>query len=171
MRLILGFLDRIVFTVGVIVFMQLPHYVDQYSHRLGGYARAAQEHLDQYQAIANANSNGDLEALIAEFSSSSNPAVVQTGRQVAHSRTRAVQLREGLEILENRSFGRKLVYLAAYLEPDIARDSLRAFKPGLPLTPAAGVCGLVGGMIAALLFQGLFWLPRWMARGFRKIRL
>ena len=170
MKLLLGILDRLVFTAGVLVCMQLPHFVDQYTHRLGGYSRAAQEQLAQYEAIARTNFNGDLDALIAEFSGSSSPAVAQTGRQVARARTRAQQLNAGLQTLETRSFVRKLVYLAVYIEPNIARDSLRSFKPGLPLTAAALVSGLCGGMMAALLLQGLLRLPRWAARGLRRVQ-
>jgi len=170
MKLVLGLLDRIVFTLGVLVCMQLPHFVDQYSHRLGGYSRAAQEQLDQYQAIARANFNGDLEALIAAFSADTNAAVAQTGRQVARNRDRAAQLAQGVRILETRSLGRKLIYLAAYGEPEIVRDSLRTFKPGLPFTPAAIGCGLAGGVLAALLLHGLLGLPRWAGRGVLRLR-
>jgi hypothetical protein len=170
MKLILGFLDRILFTLGVLVFMQLPHFVDQYTHRLGGYTRAAQEQLEQYRDIAQTNFNGDMDALIDDFRSSNNMAVAQTGQQVERMRSRAAQLQEGLEILESRSLGRKLVYLAAYLEPRMARDSLRAFKPGLPLTPEALVSGLAGGVFTALLLQSLIRLPGWFFAGLLKLR-
>ncbi|MGB5985661.1 MAG: DUF2937 family protein [Desulfobacterales bacterium] len=169
MRLFFGFLDRVVFTLGVLVFMQLPHFVDQYTHRLGGYTRAAQEQLAQYQAIAQASFNGDLEALIREFENSPTPAIAQTGRQVAQTRSRAIQLQEGLRVLEARALARKLIYLAAYLEPQIARDSLRSFTPGLPLTSAALVCGLLGGISSSLLLQGLLRIPRWLGRGVWKL--
>ena len=173
MSLAVGLLDRLVFTLGVLILMQLPHFVDQYSHRLGGYQRGVQQQLAQFQAIADANFSGALDALVADFTASTSPAVAATGHQVAAARNRAAQLAQGVRILETRSLPRKLVYLATDLEPVIARDSLRTFKPGIPMTLAAAVCGLAGGIAASLLFHGSLWgvrrLFRMFGLGVRKV--
>ncbi len=52
MFILKGLVDRVLFAVRVLLFMQVPHFVDQYTQSLSGYYQAQANYLDQYQQIA-----------------------------------------------------------------------------------------------------------------------
>ncbi len=166
MRILLSLLDRIVFTIGFLLFLQLPNYVDHYTQRMGGYHAADRDTLAEYQQIANDNHAGELSELIEAFASSADAAVVDTGENLRQLRRRVEDMNRGLIILEGGAFPRKLAYLSTNLRSDIALGTARAYVPGLPFTIEALVCGLIGGILATLLFNA----PRGWRRGWRWLR-
>jgi len=166
MRIILGLLDRVLFAIGFLLFLQLPNYVDHYTQRMGGYHAADRATLAEYQQVANENHAGELLALIAAFEASDDATVVRTGENLRQLRRRVAEMNRGLIILEGGTFLRKLAYLSINLRADIAFGTARAYVPGLPFTLAAAVCGLIGGILATLLFN----VPRGCRRGWRRLR-
>ena len=152
MFIIKGLLDRILFAAGVLIFMQAPHFVDQYTQRLGGFYQAQVEHLHQYQNIANDQFGGDLEALISEFNSSGRDSVKQTAGAIQENRIQVSQLKSDLDILEGKQFILKVVHLASNVRYSIAKETARVFTPGMPFTLDAIFCGLLGGILFSALF-------------------
>ena len=160
MKMIKGLLDRIVFAVGVLLFMQVPHFIDQYEQRLGGYYQAQVKHLEQYQNIANQQHQGSLSALIREFESSVKPSVQQTA---AHLRTldeQAKALKKDVDVLANDSFVEKVSHMVVSVKVDIAHAVIQSYTPAFPLTLAALVCGLLGGVLLSLVLNACFNLPK-----------
>ena len=164
MFIIKGLLDRILFAVGVLLFMQAPHFVDQYTQRLGGFYQAQAEHLRQYQNIANNQHHGDLEALIQEFDASSRQSVQQTAGTIRENRTQVTKLKSDLAVLESNQFIPKLVHLASNLQFSIAQETVRVFKPGMPFTIEALLCGLLGGILFSVLFYSIAKFPKLFTR-------
>ena len=52
MKALRHLLDKIAFAAGVIIFLQLPHFIDQYTQRLGGYHAAQKLQLDIHKRNA-----------------------------------------------------------------------------------------------------------------------
>lgn len=159
MRVLSGFIDRILFTIGVLVFLQVPHFVDQYTQRLGGYYTSERAHLDKYQAIANKNYNGDLNKLIQDFKSSTNAAIVQTGLEIEKTRYRIVEIKKGLDVLEGSEFLPKIFYLARNIDYVITSGTMSVFRPGVPFTIEAVICGIFGGVLFSLIYNGVIRIP------------
>ena len=168
MFIIKGLVDRILFAIGVLAFMQAPHFVDQYTQRLGGFYQAQAEHLRQYQNIADQQYSGDLQALIEEFNASGRESVQQTAGAIRSNREQVAELKIDLQILERGEFVSKLVHLASNLRYSIAKETARVFTPGLPLTLEALVCGLLGGILFSVLFYCVTRFPKLLARGSAK---
>ena len=83
MKAVLRFLDRIVFTAGVLLFLQLPNFIDQYTQRFGGYYEAEKQQLESYQDISEKYFDGDMNAMIESFADEKdNPAIRETGEQI-----------------------------------------------------------------------------------------
>lgn len=153
MKVVTALVDRLFFAAGVLIFLQLPHFIDQYTQRAGGFYDAERVHMEKYQAIADENFAGDIERLIREFRSSENRAVRQTGEQVAATRQRLVELQKGLQTLEQEELFARIAYLARHMDYDLAKGTLRVFKPGVPFSLGAFACGVIGGMLFSLLFH------------------
>jgi hypothetical protein len=100
MKIIVGFIDRLFFAAGVLVFLQLPHFIDQYTQRFGGFYDAEKAHLEKYQSIADQNFAGDLKALIRQFKSGGSQAIIQTGGAIEKTYVRVSEFEQGLKALE-----------------------------------------------------------------------
>ena len=159
MSILKGLLDRIIFAAGVLLFMQVPHLIDQYEQRLGGYYQAQVNHLEKYQQIADRQHRGDLSALIYEFESSAKPSVQQTAKNVREISQQAEQYKRDVQVLANDSLLVKLSHLATTLNIEIAQAVMQTYSPAFPLSVEGLICGLVGGILLSLMFNVLFNFP------------
>lgn len=157
MRLLLGFIDRLLFAAAFALAMQLPQFVDGYTQRYGGYHQALVDGMAEYQRNADEHYGGDLDKLIADLHAASAPGIHDIGDKLEHDRARELAMREGLAVLEHGTLAQRLWYLAGHLDIEIARATWMGFTPGLPLSVDALLCGLIG----AVLISGLFNLLRW----------
>ncbi|MCF6301075.1 MAG: DUF2937 family protein, partial [Proteobacteria bacterium] len=123
MQLLKQLFDKIFFTLGVIVFLQLPHFIDQYTQRIGGYAESKQQQLADYQTIANNNFNGELALLIEGFKNSNELAVRQTGEQISETEIDVQELNTEIKSLEKDGLFDKIVFLSTHLRLDIASST------------------------------------------------
>ena len=153
MTFIHGLLQRLLFTIGVMLFMQLPQFIDHYSQQLSGYYLAQQNQLQQFQLIADTNFNGQLDTLIADFKSSPSAAVQQVGKRVLTLQQSLPELAIDLVTLTEGSYINKLTYFVTRIDSKLAENTLSLFTQGIPLSQAAIVTGLVG-----VITLNLFWL-------------
>ena len=144
--------------------MQLPHFVNQYAQRLGGYYESREQQLSEFQNVANNNFNGDLEALITSFLQSQDPAIVETGGNIQQTRSDVGELSEENAALQGEDTFSKILFLTTHFRLDIGKGTLHNFKPGIPLNLWALAYGLIGGIIFSLLFNGICKTPRLLRR-------
>lgn len=145
--------DRILFAVGLLLFMQAPQFMDQYTQRLGGYLQGQQEHLARYQSIADQQFAGDLVSLISDFQGSEKRSVREVGNNVSQLVEQIDASILDLQILEQGRFVSKVVHLTLNMNVDIASETLRIFTPGIPISLEGIVCGLLGGLFLSGLFH------------------
>jgi len=157
-------LDKICFAIGVIVFLQLPHFIDQYTQRIGGYAESKIQQLEQYQEIAENNYEGNINLLIKNFKNSQDPAIQQTGESISETQQDVYVLNDEIKSLETDGLFRKVMFLSTNLRYNIAKGTLGNFQPGIPLNIWAFVYGLIGGVFFSLLFNGTTKLPKLVMR-------
>lgn len=161
MKLVTGIFDRLLFALGLLLFLQLPPFIDHYHQRLGGYRQAVADSIADYQRSADAHYGGDLDRLIVDFLNDSNPAQRDMGEKMRRDRERLVELDTALVVLSGDSLIDKLIYLSRNADPAMLRATAEAYTPGLPLSLQAGLCGLFGGLLASGLFNLLMWPLRW----------
>ncbi|MFK8026639.1 MAG: DUF2937 family protein [Gammaproteobacteria bacterium] len=169
MFIIKGLLDRVLFAVGVLLFMQVPHFIDQYTQSLGGYYQAQVTHLAQYQEIANKQHQGDLDALIREFMSSDKASVRETGINISESRAQAKSVQDDLYVLDHQPLAVKLMHLATGTRYSIAQQTLTHYKPGVPFSIESVVCALLGGVLMSVLFNSFLFTPKLLSRKPKKV--
>jgi hypothetical protein len=61
---------KIVFALTLLLGLQLPNFLQQYEIRLDGHYIEAQNHLEEYQQLANLYFDNDLQALINKHKNS-----------------------------------------------------------------------------------------------------
>jgi hypothetical protein len=161
-------LDKICFAVGVMVFLQLPHFIDQYTQRMGGFSESMQQQISEYQSIADEHFNGDVMAYIARLEQNSDPAVAKSAEQVANRLQEAEHMQAELQVYEQEPLWYQMPYFFTHLRMDLARGTLKNFAPGLPLNLWAWGYGLLGGVLFSLLFNGTVKAPAAIRRKIRK---
>lgn len=160
MNIIKQLTDKIFFAAGVIIFLQLPHFIDQYTQRVGGYSASKNQQLEKYTSIASNGYNGDIDKLINSFKSSNDPAVQETGKNIEEIQTDSFLLKEELQILETEGLFRKIIFLITNTRIDLARGTIKNFQPGVPLNLWALAYGLFGGILFSLIFNGFLFIPK-----------
>lgn len=154
MKILLRFLDRIFFAAGVVLFLQLPNFVDQYTQRYGGYYESQKEQLENYSDIAERYFEGDFDRMISSFADEkNNPAIRETGRQLEESLVRIEELQEGKQVLEEGTFLQKIGHMVIHPRWKLLSGTWAAYKPGMPFTTDALLSGIAGGMLFGALFS------------------
>ncbi|MEW6166215.1 MAG: DUF2937 family protein [Pseudomonadota bacterium] len=171
MKLVTGLLDRLLFAAGLVAFLQIPQFIDHYTQRFAGYRQALAASVAEYQRSADLHYGGNLDTMIQDFRTDPKPALRETGDKIHRESRRLDEMTEGLKVLRAGPLHAKLWYLVRDIDVPIARATLEDFRPGLPLTLEALAWGLVGGVLASLLFNLLVWPLRRVAQPQRELRI
>jgi len=162
--MIKGLIDKVFFAVGVIVFLQLPHFIEQYTQRIGGYATSQTEQIKEYQLIADVHFNGDLQAYIQRMQQNSDPAIASAAEQIANRLDKAHSIEKELLIYEQQPLWYQVPYFMTHIRLDLAKGTAQNFAPGLPINIWAWGYGLIGGVLFSLIFNGVVKLPGFIKR-------
>ncbi len=158
--MIKSLLDKIFFTVGAIVFLQLPQFIAQYTQHMGGYAASQSEQISEYQAIADLHFNGDIEAYQLRLQQNTDPAVAESAQQITKRLKSAKSIQQELAVYEQKPLWYQAPYFITHLRIDLVKGTAHNFSPGLPINLWAWGYGLVGGVLFSLLFNGVCKLPQ-----------
>ena len=162
MNLIKQLVDKIFFATGVILFLQLPHFIDQYTQRVGGYSESQNQQLDKYLSIATNGYDGNIQKLIESFKNSKDEAIRKTGENIEEVQLDVRDLKEELNVLETEGLFKKILFLTTHTRFDLAKGTLKSFQPGVPLNLWTFVYGLFGGILFSMFFNGVIFLPKKM---------
>ena len=162
--MIKNLLDKIFFAVGVMVFLQLPHFIDQYTQRMGGYSASQTEQIKEYQSIADQHFNGDLAAYINRLQQNADPAVAESATQMAKRLASADDIKSELQVFEQKPLWYQVPYFITHMRMDLAQGTAQNFSPGLPINLWAWGYGLIGGILFSLLFNGITKSPKLLKR-------
>lgn len=158
--MIKGLLDKIFFTLGAIVFLQLPHFIEQYTQRMGGYADSQSEQIKEYQAIADQHFDGDLEAYQLRLEQHLDPAVADSAAQITKRLKSAQSIEKDLKVYEKEPLWYQVPYFITHFKTDLVKGTAANFSPGLPINLWAWGYGLIGGVLFSLTFNGVAALPK-----------
>lgn len=151
------YVSMIVFTLGFVVGIQVPNFVDQYTKRVDAHFQEASSHLQGYQKIADLNHGGSLDRLIQKHANSNDPtfreetAVIQNllGKQ-RHYQQEQRALSQG--------WPKRIQHMILSGDREILRQTYRQYAPGVPLAMEAVVAGFAVALLFSLcleLFAGL----------------
>jgi hypothetical protein len=157
--MLLNILDRVLLLAAALLSTQLPHFMDQYTQRIGGHYETEQAYLERFQGIADEFFAGDLKLMVREFKAAQQGSIVRMGELIEDSIERTAALQQTLTILRGENFLQKLSYLATAPDRAVVRGTLEDFQPGLPFSLEAILCGASGGILSLLLFATSIRLP------------
>ncbi|REL26795.1 DUF2937 family protein [Thalassotalea euphylliae] len=152
-------LDYCLFTLGFILAVQLPEFIQQYKQYLAGKLSETQWHLNGYQQIADQNYQGSLPDLIQDYLASGKQAIEQTGQLVNEMLARKQSLADTIASLESSSYIEQVFSLLTKVNVEDAETVLSYYQLAIPLTVEALASGVVLAFTfiwLRMLFTGLF---------------
>lgn len=138
--------DGLAAVVGAALSSQIPEYVQQYMQRLGGHRDEAARHLLTLRT----------------------QGVSASDVLLASAEARAMTLAQALDALGSASDLARPIVFSRIMDPVIARATLDAFRPAVPLTVEGLVYAGVGLLVALLLLHLIAMPFVWLIRGRRR---
>lgn len=151
--------------IGLAVMLsQFPEYAQQYTQRLGGAVNELRLVTEEFDRAALAGGLNREQAL-DRYNASNDSFLAGRGTSMTATFQRYEMLSTTLLRIQNADPVARLQALPAYLDTDIGRQTLEAYKPAVPVT-MEGVLYAGGGLILGyLVFSGLW---RFFALPFRR---
>lgn len=133
----------------------MPSFVNQYRQRVGGRLEQVEQDLAPFQQIADRYHGGSLDALIQHHLRSSDPTFFAEGRAIQAMLDSSIRLREMLHSLDT-DIAHQLLYLALHRDAGILRSTMEVYEPAFVMNTDGLIVALVFGLLAWLLFLGLW---------------
>ena len=154
MRIVYSYLRLVTFILGLLIGVQVPHFVDQYGKALQSHWLESQQALSEFQQEADRYFDGDIEKLIAYYRDSNDQVFIEGGDSISAIYQRNQQLQQALA---NYRQGLQAAYWHTFAQPqaDIRQEVMQSYTYAIQLTPHAMAVGLVLGFILAALIESL----------------
>lgn len=143
---------------------QFPEYAQQYTQRLGGAVDELRVITQDFDRAAEAGGL-DRQTALSRYSASQDTFLADRGDSMVRTFDRYEALSQTLAQIEGAGPVERLQSLPAYLDTDIGRRTLEAYRPAVPVT-MEGILYAGGGFILGYLV--LSGLVRFCALPFRR---
>ena len=151
-RLIRGSCDRICSVVLILLFCQLPLFIQQYEMRLSGHVAESARLVQDLEKSA-ALTHKSLQAYIDKFLQQEDRDFASSGQVMQKTVRRYGDLRIALSSLEHAGPIKRPFVFIAHLQGDVFQESLHNFTPGFSLTLETIAYGVMGLFMWVALLQ------------------
>ncbi len=169
-----GYLRLVVFTVGLLIGVQVPGFVDQYGKRVSAHYIEVKHNFAGFQQAADQYFNGNIDALVAHHLASPDAVFKGEAKTIGDLFARLKALAAELDAMSGPEISR-LVHVAINPNHDILQETIDAYSYTVPLSPDAILYGVSAGLVLSLAVElvlagivALFWRRRWRTPSIRK---
>ncbi|WP_263260812.1 DUF2937 family protein [Pseudomonas sp. RIT-PI-S] len=149
-----SYLRLILFALGLLVGVQVPGVINDYTQRVQAHLLEAQKALEGFSETAQKFFNGDLQALVQHYQSSDDPVFRSDAQSVAALVAREQALEREWQALQGRWYERAW-HVASAADRQIRQETLDSYDYRVPLAPDAIAWGI---SVALLLAAAIEWL-------------
>jgi hypothetical protein len=151
---------QLVFTLSLLLGLQLPNFLQQYELRLQGHFAEAKQQLAQYQLLAEQYFSGDLQKLVSHHQSSTENVFRDEALLIDNSRKRVQYLQHQIDNLSQPIWYR-LGLLSQQVKQPIFQEAWQGYQANIVLNQQAIIVGVsVAVLIMLILELTLFILQR-----------
>ncbi len=149
-----NYLRLIVFSLGLLVGVQMPGFVDQYVKRVSAHRSEVVRNFSGFQETADRYFGGSVEALIAHHRGGTDQAFADEARSIQAMYDRLTALTAELAALRGPLI-KQIVHIALHPNKEILDETRVEYSYTVPLNPAAIVSGVTTGALLAALVEAL----------------
>ncbi|WP_342244397.1 DUF2937 family protein [Pseudomonas sp. OTU5201] len=152
-----SYLRLILFTLGLLVGVQVPGFIEDYAQRVDAHRLEAEQGLKGFRETAQRFFEGDLDALVAHYRASADPVMRSDADSVALLVTRNDLMQREWRALQGPWYQRAW-HVLTMANPELRQETLTAYSYQLLLKPEAIAWGLACGLLLAWLLESLLLL-------------
>ena len=152
MKLIKDYLRLIIFSVGILIGVQVPNFIDQYAKRISAHYIEAKMNFSGYQQTADKHFGGNVEALLEHYISSPDTVFKDDAKNIKQIYKRQQGFFAELKALDASLF-RKIFHVIFYADNEVLKETITEFSYTVPLNHEAIICGLLLGLTLSLIFD------------------
>ena len=143
---------QLVFTISLLLGLQLPNFLQQYELRLQGHFVEAQQHLAEFQSLADKYFAGDLNALITKHKSSKDSLYREEALVIENTYSRVQFLQQKIDNLDQPIWYR-LGELTQQIKDPIVNETWTGYQANVLLNQQAILVGVVAAVSMMLLLE------------------
>ena len=149
-----SYLRLLLFTLGLLVGLQVPGLVNDYRQRVEAHRLEAQHALSGFQQTADRFFNGDVQALLRHYRESPDPVFNSDAGSIDHLLTRNRLLEQEWQALQGNWLSQAW-HVLVQPDPELRRETLAGYSYQVLLVPEAIGWGLAIGFLLAFLVESL----------------
>lgn len=154
MKFVLDYIRLILFSFGLLIGLQLPAVVDQYSKRVDAHYTEAKQNLAGFQLTAERYFDGSIEKLINHYTNSEDAVFRQDAQNIAFIFNRVKLLDNELIALERSAVSRTFHVLFSS-DPTLFDETMQQYTYAILLTPQALLWALFVAFVCAISVEAL----------------
>lgn len=162
-----SYLRLLLFTFGLLIGVQVPGLINDYSQRVEAHLLESREGLKGFEATARRFFDGDLQALMRHYRSSDDPVFNSDANSIESILIRNREFEREWQILQGPWFERTW-HVLVNPNSQLREETLKGYSYQILLKPEALVWGLSCALLLALLVESLLLLIGWVALGGRR---
>ena len=162
-----SYLRLVLFTAGLLLGVQVPGFISDYSKRVEAHLIEAQQAIKGFNLTAQQFFKGDIQALIQHYRNSEDPVFRQDANNIETLLTRTHVLERQWLGLQGPWYARAW-RVATAADPDIRRETYEGYTWQVLLAPEVIAWGIVCALLLALLIETLFLTLAWVVNGGRR---
>ncbi|WP_165672741.1 DUF2937 family protein [Metapseudomonas otitidis] len=149
-----SYLRLVLFTLGLLVGVQVPGFVDDYAKRVEAHRLEAERALTGFRETAKRFFDGNLDALVAHYRQSDDPVMRSDADSVATLVNRDALLQREWQAMQGAWYARTWHVLSA-ADRELLLEAANAYSYQVLLVPEAIGWGLACAFLLAWLLESL----------------
>lgn len=162
-----SYLRIILFTLGLLVGVQVPGLINDYSQRVQAHMIEARNSLQGFNETAQKFFDGNLQALVEHYRGSDDPVFRSDADSIGGLLARSQSLEREWQALQGPWYARDWHVLVG-ADPQIRNETLHGYQYQVLLAPAAIGWGLASGFLLSWCVESLGLLIGWVILGGRQ---
>ncbi|MGE7956839.1 DUF2937 family protein [Pseudomonas sp. NPDC089530] len=167
--MLLSYLRLVLFAAGLLIGVQVPGFLSDYTKRVEAHLIEAQTGLQGFQGTATQFFKGDLQALVAHYRASDDPVFRSDADSLSNLLGRQLALDKQFQAMQGPWYIRLLQVLLA-ADPDIRLETWNGYSYQILLTPQAMIWAMSGALLLSFGLECLYRLIDWVVLGGKRLR-
>lgn len=149
-----SYLRLALFALGLLVGVQVPGFIDDYSKRVEAHRLESEQGLKGFRETARRFFKGDLVALVGHYQASSDPVMRSDAQSLGTLVERSVFLEREAKAMQGPWYG-QVWHLATAADHELLEETFTAYRYQVLLAPEAITWGIACAMLLAWLLESL----------------
>ena len=163
------YLRLVLFTLGLLIGVQVPGFINDYANRVEAHLIEAQTGLAGFQNTANQFFKGDLQALVAHYQASDDPVFRSDASSLSTLLNRQRLLDDQFQAMQGPWYMRAL-QVAYAADPAIRQETIDTYTYQILLSPTAIGWAMAGALLFSFIIEGFLRLVDWVVLGGKRQR-